>query len=127
MGDVFSYRGNPNLKRSGTKINFTKKQVKEYAKCKNDVKYFAEKYMKIVSLDEGLVTINLYDYQKNFLDMLNTNRFVAAVQCRQSGKCVSLNTFITVRNKRTGEINKIKIGEFYDKIKSKANTKEAHM
>lgn len=48
------YLGNPNLKKANTSINFTKKQIQEFIKCKDNPVYFAREYMKIVSLDEGL-------------------------------------------------------------------------
>ena len=49
------YLGNPNLKKANTPIQFSAKQIEEFLKCKNDPVYFAQKYVKIVSLDEGLV------------------------------------------------------------------------
>ena len=44
------------------------RRILEIAKCKRDIKYFAEKYFKIINLDKGLMTINLYDKQKELLD-----------------------------------------------------------
>ena len=35
------YLGNPNLKKAGTEIQFTKKQINEWIKCKTDPLYFA--------------------------------------------------------------------------------------
>ena len=35
------YLGNPNLKKAGTEIQFTKKQVEEWIKCKSAPLYFA--------------------------------------------------------------------------------------
>lgn len=32
-------------------------RVREIAKCKRDITYFAEKYFKIINLDKGLMTI----------------------------------------------------------------------
>ena len=46
------YLGNPNLKKVGTEIQFTKEQIQEYLKCKEDPVYFAMNYIKIISLDE---------------------------------------------------------------------------
>ena len=57
------YLGNPNLKKANTAINFTQDQILEFVRCKEDPVYFARKYIKIVSLDEGLVPFNLYDFQ----------------------------------------------------------------
>ena len=45
------YLGNPNLKKVGTEIQFTKEQIQEYLKCKEDPVYFARNYIKIISLD----------------------------------------------------------------------------
>ena len=32
-------------------------RIKEIARCKRDIKYFAEKWFKIINLDKGLMTI----------------------------------------------------------------------
>ena len=48
------YLGNPNLKKANTEIEFTEEQIIEFLKCKEDPVYFANNYIKIVSLDEGL-------------------------------------------------------------------------
>jgi len=87
---IQSYLGNPNLKRAGQKITFTKEQVEEYIKCRDDKIYFAEKYMKIVHVDRGLINISLYKYQKKMLKALSKNRFLIALQSRQSGKTTTI-------------------------------------
>ena len=69
------YLGNPNLKKVGAEIQFTKEQISEYLKCKEDPVYFARKYIKIVSLDEGLVPFNLYDFQEKLIRNFHENRF----------------------------------------------------
>ena len=48
------YLGNPNLKKANTQIEFTQENIIEFLKCKDDPVYFANNYIKIVSLDEGL-------------------------------------------------------------------------
>jgi len=50
-----SYLGNPNLKKSGVKINYTEEQIREYHKCAKDPEYFINNYMKIVNVDRGLI------------------------------------------------------------------------
>ena len=67
------YLGNPNLKKAGTQIQFTKKQINEWVKCKQDPIYFATNYIKIISLDEGLVPFNMYDFQKDILRDFHNN------------------------------------------------------
>ena len=53
------YLGNPNLKKANTPIEFSEENIVEFLKCKEDPVYFARNYIKIVSLDEGLVPFNL--------------------------------------------------------------------
>ena len=50
-----AYLGNPNLKKVNTPVEFTKEQILEYQKCAGDPIYFMTNYIRIVSLDEGLV------------------------------------------------------------------------
>ena len=64
--DAESYLGNINLKAAGVQTEFTKEQIEEYAKCVADPMYFIENFVKIVSLDEGLVQFEPYDYQKKY-------------------------------------------------------------
>ena len=64
-----NYLGNPNLKKVNTPVEFTKEQILEYQKCSEDPLYFMETYMKIVSLDEGLVPFKMYDFQKQAEEM----------------------------------------------------------
>tara|TARA_Y100000361_G_scaffold136801_1_gene137732 strand:- start:356 stop:1972 length:1617 start_codon:yes stop_codon:yes gene_type:complete len=85
----FGYLGNPNVKRDGVETSFTKEEILEYKKCLEDPSYFARKYVKIISLDEGLVPFNLYEYQENMFKHFNDNRFSIVLACRQSGKSIS--------------------------------------
>ena len=114
--EVSFYRGNPKLKKAGEKINFSPEQIEEFRKCMNDPVYFVSHYVKIVHVDKGLVPIELYDYQRKVLDEFKKNRFVVLLSCRQSGKCVSGDTFITLRNKdyRNNEPVKMRIEDFFE-------------
>ena len=84
-----TYLGNPNVKRDGVVQQWNEHEVKEYAKCMNDPAYFAKEYCKIISLDEGLVSFELYPYQEKMFNHFNTNRFNIVLACRQSGKSIS--------------------------------------
>jgi len=88
------YLGNPNLKKAGTQISFTKKQIQEWVKCKNDPVYFAENYIKIISLDEGLVPFQMYDFQKKILQDFHENRFNIAKLPRQTGKSTTVVAYL---------------------------------
>ena len=85
----FGYLGNPSIKRDGVVSDFTKEEIVEYKKCMDDPCYFARKYIKIISLDEGLVPFDLYPYQEKMFKHFNKNRFSIVLACRQSGKSIS--------------------------------------
>ena len=70
----FGYLGNPNVKRDGIETQFTKEEVLEYAKCMKDPSYFAKTYLKVISLDKGLVPFDLYHYQEKMFSIFNYNR-----------------------------------------------------
>ena len=86
------YLGNPNLKKANTLINFTQENILEFMKCKDDPVYFARKYIKIVSLDSGLIPFGLYDFQEKLIRNFHESRFNICKMPRQTGKsttCVS--------------------------------------
>jgi len=58
------YLGNPNLKKANTAIEFTQEQILEFMRCKEDPVYFANKYIKIVSLDEGLNSVSSISFPR---------------------------------------------------------------
>ena len=84
-----SYLGNINVKRDGVQHQFTEPEVKEYLKCSKDPVYFCKNYLKVISLDEGLVPFDLYPYQEKMFQHFNNNRFSIVLACRQSGKSIS--------------------------------------
>lgn len=85
----FGYLGNPSVKRDGVETQFSKKEVLEYARCMRDPAYFARTYLKVISLDSGLVPFDLYPYQEKMFNHFNDNRFSIVLACRQSGKSIS--------------------------------------
>ena len=84
--DNTAYLGNPNLKAANVDTEFTKEQIEEYARCAADPMYFIENFVKIVSLDEGLIQFQPYGYQKKMINSIHNDRFVIAKLPRQSGK-----------------------------------------
>ena len=61
------YLGNPLLKKANVAQEFTKDQILEFMACKHDPVYFAKQHVKIVSLDEGLVNFEPYDFQETLI------------------------------------------------------------
>ena len=84
-----SYLGNANIKRDGVEQQWTQHEINEYAKCLKDPVYFARNYIKIISLDGGLVPFDVYPYQEKVFKHFNENRFSIVLACRQSGKSIS--------------------------------------
>jgi len=80
------YLGNNLLKRIGQQQQWTPEQLQEMALCMMDPIYFAEKYIKIVHVDRGLIPLQMYDYQKEIATKIFNNRRVAVLTARQAGK-----------------------------------------
>ena len=91
---IDAYLGNPNLKKINTDVEYTKEQIVEYQKCSTNPIYFMEKYIKIVSLDEGLVPFNMYDFQKKIVNTIHNNRFTICKLPRQSGKSTTTISYL---------------------------------
>ncbi len=88
------YLGNPNLKKAHTSSRFTKKQIEEVVKCLDDPKYFIENYLKIVTIDKGLVPFEMYDFQRKMVDTFHDNRFTICKLPRQSGKSTIIVSYL---------------------------------
>jgi len=88
------YLGNPLLKKANVPHQWTKKQIAEYLKCKEDPVYFAVNYVKIVSVDEGLVPFKMYDFQKELVKKFHENRFNIAKLPRQTGKSTTVVSYL---------------------------------
>ena len=88
------YLGNPNLKKANTQIEFTKENVAEYLKCKDNPVYFAMNYVKIVTLDEGLKSFEPYDFQEKLINNFHDNRFNICKMPRQTGKSTTVISYL---------------------------------
>ena len=88
------YLGNPNLKKANTAIEFTQEQILEFVKCKEDPVYFANNYIKIVSLDEGLTQFHPYHFQEKLINNFHDNRFNICKMPRQTGKSTTVVSYL---------------------------------
>ena len=116
LNNSLGYNGNCRVKRDGVVQNFTQHEIEEYVKCSRDPSYFARKYIKVISVDKGTVPFDLYPYQEKMYESFTNNRFNIVLACRQSGKCHSINTRILIKNKHTGNEERLTIGEFHRRI-----------
>ena len=94
MNDNESYLGNPLLKRANVAVEWTEETISEYQRCMEDPLYFVETYIKIVSLDEGVVPFKLFPFQKDIVGTIHNNRFPICKLPRQSGKKTTLVAYI---------------------------------
>ena len=94
MNKSQKYLGNSNLKAAGVNVNFSEKQIEEYVRCSQDPLYFIKHYVKIVSLDKGLVPFEPYEFQEEMIEAVHTNRFVICKMPRQSGKSTTMVSFL---------------------------------
>ena len=88
------YLGNPNLKKANVQQEFTQEQILEFYACRNDPIYFAEQYVKIVSLDEGLTAFKPYHFQKKLIKNFHESRFNICKMPRQTGKSTTCVAYL---------------------------------
>ena len=88
------YLGNPNIKRVGVDIPWSKEMVEEWIKCSQSPKYFIENYVRIVHVDHGLVPFNLRDYQHQMVDSMVNHRRTIIATARQTGKSTTTVAFL---------------------------------
>ena len=89
-----TYLGNHNLKASGVEQEFTEEQVSEYIKCSKEPLHFIKNYVKIVTLDEGLVQFEPWDFQEDMLEKVHDNRFIICKFPRQTGKSTTIIAYL---------------------------------
>lgn len=88
------YNGNQRLKKAGIKQPYTEEQINELVLCQAEFSYFCQKYVKIISLDEGLVSFDLYDYQIKMVESMEDNRFTIFLLPRQMGKTITVAAYL---------------------------------
>lgn len=81
-----TYRKNPNLKGAKVSHKFTMDQVEEFHRCQRDPAYFAEKYVKVIHYDTGIVPFEMRPEHVNFLEKVSPHLRLIANGKRMSGK-----------------------------------------
>lgn len=92
------YKGDSTLRSIDEAVELEQWQIEEYIRCKKDIIYFAEKYFKIINIDEGEITIQLREYQKKilkaFFEPQDNKRHCAVLAGRQVGKSTISTVYI---------------------------------
>ena len=113
-------RGNQKIKAANSSEfvegNTLLERLHEMKKIIKDPAYFAEKYFYIITLDSGKQLIKLYPKQKEMVEAMCNKQRVIVLAVRQCGKCVTEDTKIKIRNKKTKEIEEITIKEFFERF-----------
>ena len=94
MASTEQYLGNPNLKKANVSQRFSKKQIAEVIRCSEDPVYFIKNYIKIVSLDRGLIPFDMYHFQEEMVSKFHDHRFNIAKLPRQSGKSTIVTSYL---------------------------------
>ena len=89
-----SYKGSLLLKSRGEQFEFTQEQVKEFIKCSQDPEYFIANYVKVISLDDGIIPFHPYPFQQKLVNSFHNNRFTICKLPRQSGKSVITTAYL---------------------------------
>jgi len=94
MQNIDHYLGNPLLKKANVSVEWTEEQIVEFKKCMENPLHFIQNYIKIVSLDHGLIPFDMFQFQKEMVDTIHNNRFTICKLPRQSGKSTTLVSYI---------------------------------
>ena len=81
------------IRRGNTVFHYTEEEKKELKKCKKDIIYFANTYVKVMQ-EHGIDNIKLYPYQEDMLKNYQDNRYNIVVGSRQIGKTVVAGIFL---------------------------------
>lgn len=105
------------LKKAGTIEKVSREEfeyrIKSIAKAKRDIVWWAENFFHIISTDEGLMPIKLYDKQKDLLRSFSENNRTIVLASRQTGKCIAKNTWVKLKYKPLNITIKLPVGIFY--------------
>ena len=89
-----TYLGNPNLKAVGQNVEWTEESIKEYKKCWEDPEHFIQNYVRVVHVDKGLISFDMYPYQKKMINTFINDRCVICKMPRQTGKSTTIISFL---------------------------------
>lgn len=85
---------NSDFRRANMPFIYTKEEIAEIYRCKNDIIYYAETYCYIMTGTQGYKKVKLFPYQKKMLRNYMTNRFNVVLTSRQMGKTVTASIFL---------------------------------
>ena len=116
------YRGDKGLPTADSVYEWTPEMILALQRCQTDIKYFAENFFTIVDMSEGKrKNIPLRKYQKKFLESMMNEKRLLLLTCRQSGKCLSVDSQVVMKFKPLNLRLKMKVGTYFKLMKFKNN------
>lgn len=114
------YRGDKGLPTADSRYEWTPDMILALQRCQNDIKYFAENFFTIVDLSDGKRKhIPLRKYQTKFLESMMNEKRLLLLTCRQSGKCLSVDSQVVMKFKPLNLRVKMKVGTYFKMMKIK--------
>jgi len=94
LPEEWQYKNNANVIKAKTSRDYTVMQKLEWIKCSLNAVYFAKKYVRITSIDEGIIPFRMYEYQEDMIQLFQDNRLCIACTGRQQGKTTTSAAYI---------------------------------
>ncbi len=95
------YQGNIKLRKEQEVVQYTQHMLDEYAKCREDIIYFAENYFWITTIDHGRMKINFdgWEFQKKILKAYvdppdKDKQHIIVMLSRQAGKTTTSTIYL---------------------------------
>ena len=95
FGNRMSFNGNRRVKKAFSKLNLYPIHIEEMTRCKDDIHYFKDNYVKIRT-KSGINFPELREYQNDFITELDDDcEGVIGLMGRQSGKSVTTSIYLS--------------------------------
>jgi len=89
------YKNIPGVRKAGFNVyEFTDFELDEIAKCSQSVEYFADNYCHIKTESGKIQQMKLRPYQRDFLRMYDSEKYVLLMCSRQMGKTIVSSIYI---------------------------------
>lgn len=105
------------IKKPNVLSTYSAEDIEHMKKCAHPIDgpmYFMENFMMIQHPTRGSLLFDPYEYQRELVKSYHQYRQQISLLGRQLGKCLEKDSVIKVKNKNTGEIREMTIGEFHD-------------
>ena len=88
------------VKQPHARSYFNQARAKELIKCAENAQYFCENYVMIQHPLKGNVPFDLFNFQRDMLDIFTNYKYIVALTARQMGKSLQANTIIKFNDKK---------------------------